>query len=76
VPRRQVPYRDSMVDEMDVPVGSSASAPDLCMIDELAHTNPPGLEHEKRWQDIDDVLAAGIDVVLDGRTVPAPRDPQ
>jgi two-component system sensor histidine kinase KdpD len=61
VPRRQVPYRDSMVDEMDVPAIISR-APDLCLIDELAHTNPPGLEHEKRWQDIDDVLAAGIDV--------------
>jgi two-component system sensor histidine kinase KdpD len=61
VPRRQVAYRDSMVDEMDVPAIISR-APDLCLIDELAHTNPPGLEHEKRWQDIEDVLAAGIDV--------------
>ena len=37
-------------------------APELCLIDELAHTNAPGLEHAKRHQDIDDVLDAGIDV--------------
>jgi two-component system sensor histidine kinase KdpD len=37
-------------------------APDLALIDELAHTNAPGLEHAKRYEDIDDVLAAGIDV--------------
>ena len=39
-----------------------ARAPELALIDELAHTNPPGLEHEKRYEDIDDVLEAGIDV--------------
>jgi two-component system sensor histidine kinase KdpD len=37
-------------------------APELCLIDELAHTNAPGLQHEKRWQDVGDVLDAGIDV--------------
>ena len=37
-------------------------APELCLIDELAHTNAPGLEHAKRYQDIEDVLDAGIDV--------------
>ena len=37
-------------------------APELCLIDELAHTNAPGLEHAKRYEDIDDVLDAGIDV--------------
>jgi two-component system sensor histidine kinase KdpD len=37
-------------------------APELALIDELAHTNAPGLEHEKRYEDIDDVLEAGIDV--------------
>ena len=37
-------------------------APDLALIDELAHTNAPGLEHEKRYEDVEDVLAAGIDV--------------
>jgi two-component system, OmpR family, sensor histidine kinase KdpD len=37
-------------------------APDLALIDELAHTNPPGLEHQKRYEDVGDILAAGIDV--------------
>jgi two-component system sensor histidine kinase KdpD len=40
-----------------------ARAPELALIDELAHTNPPGLRHEKRYQDIEDVIAAGIDVI-------------
>ena len=39
-----------------------ARAPELCLIDELAHTNAPGVEHEKRYEDVRDVLAAGIDV--------------
>ena len=38
-------------------------APELCLIDELAHTNAPGVEHKKRYQDVDDVLDAGIDVL-------------
>jgi two-component system sensor histidine kinase KdpD len=61
VPRRQVSYRDTTVEEMDLPA-VLARNPQLCLIDELAHTNPPGLAHEKRYEDIDDVLAAGIDV--------------
>ena len=46
---------------MDLPA-VLARAPELCLIDELAHTNPAGVEHEKRYEDIDDVLGAGIDV--------------
>jgi two-component system sensor histidine kinase KdpD len=61
VPRRSVPYRDVMVEEMDLPA-LLARRPELALVDELAHTNPPGLEHEKRYEDIADVLAAGIDV--------------
>jgi two-component system sensor histidine kinase KdpD len=61
VPRRRVPYRSVSLDEMDLP-GILARAPELCLIDELAHTNAPGLEHPKRYEDIADVLAAGIDV--------------
>jgi|SRR5689334_8708477 len=61
VPRRRVPYRDVEVEEMDLP-GVLARAPELALIDELAHSNPPGLEHEKRYEDIDEVLAAGVDV--------------
>ena len=61
VPRRPVSYRDTVTAEMDL-AAVLARAPELCLIDELAHTNPAGLDHEKRYQDIDDVLAAGIDV--------------
>jgi two-component system, OmpR family, sensor histidine kinase KdpD len=61
LPRRRVPYRDAVVSEMDL-TAVLARTPELCLIDELAHTNPPGLEHEKRYEDIEDVLAAGIDV--------------
>jgi two-component system sensor histidine kinase KdpD len=61
VQRRQITYRDTPVEEMDLP-GILARAPELCMIDELAHTNANGAEHPKRWQDVEDVLAAGIDV--------------
>src|SRR5690349_9046905 len=61
VPRRKVPYRDVEVEEMDLP-GVLGRAPQLALIDELAHSNPPGLEHGKRYEDIADVLAAGIDV--------------
>jgi two-component system sensor histidine kinase KdpD len=46
---------------MDLP-GVLARRPHLALIDELAHSSPPGLEHEKRYEDIADVLAAGIDV--------------
>ena len=46
---------------MDLP-GILARAPELCLIDELAHSNAPGVEHPKRYEDIADVLAAGIDV--------------
>jgi two-component system, OmpR family, sensor histidine kinase KdpD len=61
VPRRKVSYRDVEVEEMDLP-GVLARRPQLALIDELAHSNPPGLEHEKRYEDIAGVLAAGIDV--------------
>jgi two-component system sensor histidine kinase KdpD len=61
VPRRRVTYRDTVLEEMDLPA-ILERAPELCLIDELAHTNAPGVEHEKRYQDIEDVLEAGIDV--------------
>ncbi len=61
VPRRSVTYREVEVEEMDLP-GVLSRHPDLALIDELAHSNPPGLEHGKRFEDIADVLAAGIDV--------------
>lgn len=61
VPRRRVRYRGVALEEMDLPA-ILARAPELCLIDELAHTNAPGVEHPKRYEDISDVLAAGIDV--------------
>jgi two-component system sensor histidine kinase KdpD len=61
LPTRQVPYRGTELDEMDLPA-IFVRAPELALIDELAHTNAPGLEHAKRYEDIDDVLEAGIDV--------------
>jgi two-component system, OmpR family, sensor histidine kinase KdpD len=61
IPRRRVSYRNTVLEEMDLPA-ILERAPELCLIDELAHTNAPGVEHEKRYQDIDDVLRAGIDV--------------
>ncbi len=60
-PRRRVTYRDTVLEEMDLPA-ILARAPELCLIDELAHTNAPGVEHEKRYEDIEEVLEAGIDV--------------
>jgi two-component system sensor histidine kinase KdpD len=61
VPRRRVVYRDTMVEEMDLPA-ILARSPELCLIDELAHTNAVGVEHQKRWQDVETVIEAGIDV--------------
>jgi two-component system, OmpR family, sensor histidine kinase KdpD len=61
IPRRTVEYRDKRVEEMDL-AAIFQRAPELCLIDELAHTNAPGVEHAKRYEDIEDVLDAGIDV--------------
>jgi two-component system sensor histidine kinase KdpD len=62
IPRRQVTYRGTELEEMDLP-GILARAPEVCLIDELAHTNAPGVEHPKRYEDVEDVLNAGIDVL-------------
>ncbi len=61
VPRRVTTYRGTVLEEMDL-AAVLARAPELCLIDELAHTNAAGGEHEKRYEDVHDVLAAGIDV--------------
>ncbi|MGB7588704.1 MAG: histidine kinase [Solirubrobacterales bacterium] len=61
VPRRSVTYRDVTVEEMDLPALISRH-PELALIDELAHSNPTGIEHHKRYEDIAEVLGAGIDV--------------
>ena len=62
VPRRTVEYRGTVLDELDLDA-VLRRAPAVCLVDELAHSNVPGLEHEKRWQDVETMLAAGIDVV-------------
>ncbi|HET9720067.1 MAG TPA: histidine kinase [Solirubrobacteraceae bacterium] len=62
IPRRRIEYRGASLEEMDLPA-VLIRAPELCLIDELAHTNAPGVEHHKRYEDVDDVLAAGIDVL-------------
>jgi two-component system sensor histidine kinase KdpD len=63
VPRKQVEYRGSVFEEMDLEA-VLARQPELALVDELAHTNVPGSgPHEKRWQDVLDLLDAGIAVV-------------
>jgi two-component system, OmpR family, sensor histidine kinase KdpD len=62
LPLRQVNYRGTVLEEMDLP-GILRRAPEVCLIDELAHSNAPGLEHIKRYEDVEDVLNAGIDVL-------------
>jgi two-component system, OmpR family, sensor histidine kinase KdpD len=61
IPRRQLTYRGLALEEMDLPA-VLARRPELCLIDELAHTNAAGLEHEKRYEDVRAVIDAGIDV--------------
>jgi two-component system, OmpR family, sensor histidine kinase KdpD len=62
VPRRRVAYRDTDLEDMDLPAVLRRH-PEVCLVDELAHTNAPGIEHEKRYEDIEDILDAGIDVL-------------
>ena len=61
-PRRVVTYRDQRFEEMDVG-GLVERRPELVLVDELAHTNVPGSAHAKRWQDVEELLAAGINVI-------------
>ncbi|MDT0450193.1 sensor histidine kinase KdpD [Streptomyces hesseae] len=62
VPRRELVYRDSRFTEMDVDA-LLARRPAVALVDELAHTNVPGSRNTKRWQDVEELLQAGIDVV-------------
>jgi two-component system sensor histidine kinase KdpD len=62
VPRRTVEYRGSTFTEMDVDA-VLARRPAVAFADELAHTNVPGRKHEKRAEDVEELLAAGIDVI-------------
>src|SRR5215471_7429330 len=62
VARRVVAYKGKKFEEMDLP-GILARKPELVLADELAHTNVPGVENEKRYQDVEEILDAGISVM-------------
>ncbi|WP_433602065.1 ATP-binding protein [Nocardia sp. CA-135953] len=62
IPPRMVEYRGTRLPELDVEAVLHR-APAVVLVDELAHTNAPGSKHDKRWQDVEDLLAAGIDVI-------------
>ncbi len=61
LPRRRLPYKDHALEEMDLDA-VLARRPALALVDELAHSNAPGSRHPKRYQDVEELLAAGIDV--------------
>ncbi|MCU1458370.1 MAG: histidine kinase, partial [Actinomycetia bacterium] len=62
IPRKVTSYRDKTFEEMDVGA-VLARRPEVALVDELAHTNVPGSRNEKRWQDVDELLSAGIEVI-------------
>ncbi|HTZ05216.1 MAG TPA: sensor histidine kinase KdpD [Gaiellaceae bacterium] len=62
VPRLRTAHGSLALDEMDVDA-VIRRAPELALVDELAHTNAPGMRNEKRYQDIDEILDAGVDVI-------------
>jgi two-component system, OmpR family, sensor histidine kinase KdpD len=62
LPRRSVSHRGVGLDEMDL-AALLKRHPDVALVDELAHTNAPGSANDKRWQDVDAILDAGIDVL-------------
>ena len=62
IPRRKVFYKGKQLDELDVQA-ILLLQPQVVIVDELAHTNIPGSKNEKRWQDVIDILDAGIDVI-------------
>src|SRR5580698_9245561 len=62
VPRAHLEYRGATFEEMDLDA-VLARRPEIALVDEFAHTNVPGSRHEKRWQDVEELLDAGIDVI-------------
>src|ERR1700729_4165318 len=62
MPRRRLSYRGASFDEMDIDA-VLARRPEVALVDEFAHTNVPGSRNEKRWQDVEELLEAGIDVI-------------
>ena len=66
LPLKAVPYRERVLQEfdLDAALAWAQDQPDpLILLDELAHSNAPGSRHPKRWQDVEELLAAGIDVM-------------
>jgi two-component system sensor histidine kinase KdpD len=61
LPKAQIEYMGVTLQEMDIDA-VLARKPQIALVDELAHTNAPGSRHEKRWQDVEELLSAGIDV--------------
>ena len=62
VPRLRVAYRGTTLEDMDLDA-VLARRPEVALVDELAHTNAPGMQHTKRWEDVEALRDAGIDVV-------------
>src|SRR5262249_32621881 len=61
VPRKQIAYRNVVMEEMDIDA-IITRRPEICLVDELAHTNVPGSKNKKRYEDVYDLLGAGISV--------------
>ncbi|MFY9627110.1 MAG: sensor histidine kinase KdpD, partial [Methylocystis sp.] len=61
LPRRKIDYNGRVIEEFDIDA-ALARKPKLIVVDELAHTNAPDSRHPKRWQDIEELLEAGVDV--------------
>jgi two-component system sensor histidine kinase KdpD len=62
IPRAQLHYKDVVLEELDLDACLKRK-PDVLVVDELPHTNAPGSRHEKRWQDVEELLGAGISVL-------------
>src|SRR3984885_10682497 len=62
IPRKRMAYRNASFEEMDIDA-VLARRPEVALVDEFAHTNVPGSRNEKRWQDVEELLDAGIDVI-------------
>ena len=62
IPAAKVPYRGALAEEMDLGA-VLARGPAVALVDDFAHHNAPGSRHRARWQDVEDLLAAGIDVI-------------
>jgi two-component system sensor histidine kinase KdpD len=62
IPTKKIEYRGKILQEMDT-AAVIARKPEWVLVDELAHTNAPGASHEKRWQSVEEILDAGINVI-------------